>query len=381
MSLKRTALVLAVLAACSSSETTATSPPAVVSTTQCSASSKACGGACVTTALPELGCAEAACSPCVTPHASATCSPDGKCAAGVCENGFGDCNRVGADGCEVDVTTADANCGACGVACAPTQVCRKSTCIARDAAEAQTWLATKDSGWCFESYNQLINLCGDVDFCFDKRFMREYPTGFGVDIAFDFEKPLSQGTILALGGDCAMEGLQIDFTEGSTVRGTGFGAGLIQVGITPGKHLVSYQVTPTGSALYLDGVRAGVGTAPLAALKLRDSCGPGLVVGGRISYWWEAPQKAVWPNMAPFFVQLREGVADANVYSVARATAAGPGTVLLFDQAGAVGASWTAATGGLVGVAKNSLSGDPELDAAASGPLPTWKPFAQCALR
>lgn len=383
MPMTRNILVLVVLAACSSSEPAAPGqpPPAIAATPQCTSESKSCGGACVSTSLPEVGCGGPTCAPCALPHASATCSADARCATAACENGFGDCNRTPSDGCEVDLTSTDASCGACGVACGATQVCRKSACVDRNVADAQSWLSGKNAGWCFETYNQMMNLCGDVDFCFDARFMRAYPTGLAVDVAFDFESTTADGNIVKLGGDCGGEALGIVVTGGSTITAAGFNAGVIQVGFTPGKHLVSYQISPSGSALYVDGVRAGVGAAPQAAIKLRDSCGPGLVLGQRLSYWWEIQQKPAWAHMAPFFMQLREGVADASAYSVARATSAGAGTVLLFDQTGAAGSSWTATVGGLVGAAKNTLSGDPELDASASGPLPRWKPFAQCLLR
>lgn len=385
MPMTRKILALVLLAACSTAESSAPeqpAPPPVTSTPQCAAGSKSCGDTCVSNALPDVGCAEAACSPCAVAHASAACSTEGNCAVGACQNGFGDCNLAAADGCEVDLTSTDASCGACGVACPSTQVCRKSACVDRNVADAEGWLADKTAGWCFESYNQMMNLCGDVEFCFDTRFMRAYPTGLAVDVAFDFESPTENSHVLSLGGDFAGGALNIGLEGGTKLTASGFEAGAIQVGIAPGRHLVSYQVSPTGSALYLDGVLAGVGTLPTAEIKLLDSHGPGLILNQRISYWWEAGMKPAWSRVAPFFVQLREGISDAGAYSVTRATSAGAGTVLLFDKPPAAGsASWPASVGLLTGVAKNTLSGDPELDAGASGPLPAWKPFAQCALK
>jgi hypothetical protein len=261
------------------------------------------------------------------------------------------------------------------------QVCRKGSCVDRSVAEARSWLDTKTAGWCFETYNQMVNLCGDVDFCFDARFMRPYPTGLAVDVAFDVESVAQTGNIIKLGGDCNSEGLGVVLDGSGGLAASGFGSGIVQVAIAPGRHLVSYQVSTSSSALFVDGVRAGVGTAPQALIKLRDSCGPGMVLGQRFSYWWEVQQKPSWSRMAPFFVQLREGMVDANAYSVARATGAGPGTVLLFDESGASGARWTASVGGIIGIGKNSLSGAPEVDASSTGPAPMWRPFAQCSLR
>jgi hypothetical protein len=384
MPMKRRLCGLLLLVACSTAEPAApTVGPAVPVTqaAQCSIGSKVCREACVSTNLPELGCAEPDCKPCSLAHASTTCSAEGRCTPAACENGFGDCNRAAADGCETDLAKTDASCGACGAACTGAQVCRKSSCVDRNVADAESWLAARGSGWCFDTYNQMINLCGDVEFCFDARFMRAYPTGIAIDIGFDFESATERANLVTMGGDCGGEGASIFVDKPGSVVGLGFMAGAIEVGLPPGKHLVSYQVNANGSALFVDGVRAGVGGAPQAALVLRDSCGPGLILGQRISYWWELAQKKSWGHNAPFHMQLRENVVDASAYSVTRATTAGPGTVLLFDSTGVTGSTWKASVGGITAVTKNTLSGDPELDAGASGPLPAWKPLTQCALK
>jgi hypothetical protein len=46
----------------------------------------------------------------------------GECRA-ICKPGFFDCNGIPDDGCEADTSSDDANCGACGVQCAPGQKC------------------------------------------------------------------------------------------------------------------------------------------------------------------------------------------------------------------------------------------------------------------
>lgn len=55
------------------------------------------------------------------PHASAATCTAGVCGI-VCAAGFGDCDGNPTNGCEVDLATSVANCGACGAACraAPT---------------------------------------------------------------------------------------------------------------------------------------------------------------------------------------------------------------------------------------------------------------------
>ena len=85
--------------------------------------------------------------------------------------------------------------------------------------------------------------------------------------------------------------------------------------------------------------------------------------------------------MAVFLVHLRENITDVSRYSVAEATTPQPDSVLLFDRTGVSGSRWTARVGGVVAVGKNAQDETPQLDGGASGPLPIWKPLAQCALK
>ncbi|HRI63216.1 MAG TPA: hypothetical protein PK156_03235 [Polyangium sp.] len=52
------------------------------------------------------------------PNSTATCT-NGMCGLN-CANGFADCNNNAADGCEVNLQTSTANCGACGYICSGT---------------------------------------------------------------------------------------------------------------------------------------------------------------------------------------------------------------------------------------------------------------------
>jgi len=52
----------------------------------------------------------------------------GVCGLGTCNAGFGDCNGMPADGCEVNLATNNANCGACGNVCTGGNVCKQGTC-------------------------------------------------------------------------------------------------------------------------------------------------------------------------------------------------------------------------------------------------------------
>ncbi len=46
----------------------------------------------------------------------------------VCPAGFGDCNGVASDGCETDLTTSAAHCGACARVCVSPARCTAGTC-------------------------------------------------------------------------------------------------------------------------------------------------------------------------------------------------------------------------------------------------------------
>lgn len=70
---------------------------------------------------------------CAFDHASAACD-EGACSMVACRDGFADCNGDVADGCEVDVRTDEAHCGGCDAECAPPHaepVCRAGGCAVR----------------------------------------------------------------------------------------------------------------------------------------------------------------------------------------------------------------------------------------------------------
>ncbi|MDO9022186.1 MAG: hypothetical protein Q7V43_34985, partial [Myxococcales bacterium] len=69
---------------------------------------------------------------CRFPNAAATCAT-GVCALGACNAGFADCDGNPANGCEVNLNTDNANCGRCSVTgnpatCAAGQVCTSGVC-------------------------------------------------------------------------------------------------------------------------------------------------------------------------------------------------------------------------------------------------------------
>jgi hypothetical protein len=67
---------------------------------------------------------------CTVANATAACV-GGACGVGTCNAGFGDCDGMAANGCETVITTALDHCGGCGVRCAPanaTGACAVGSC-------------------------------------------------------------------------------------------------------------------------------------------------------------------------------------------------------------------------------------------------------------
>ncbi len=53
---------------------------------------------------------------CSFPNSTSVCS-SGQCAIASCNSGFGNCNQILADGCEINLNINLQNCGACGIVC------------------------------------------------------------------------------------------------------------------------------------------------------------------------------------------------------------------------------------------------------------------------
>jgi hypothetical protein len=117
---------------CSSLNATGVSCGGGVCFPQCKAGFGSCGpkqNGCdfaLTTDVKNCGSCGNACP--IPPHAvSASCAA-GACGVNACATGYGDCNQMGDDGCEVSTTSDPKNCGACNKACGPTSVCKSGAC-------------------------------------------------------------------------------------------------------------------------------------------------------------------------------------------------------------------------------------------------------------
>ena len=97
-------------------------------TSDCVAALTCCSGACIDVTKDTRHCG--ACGDaCGTRNAVATCQA-GVCRA-ACTEGFGDCNALASDGCEVDLRADVMHCGACGTACVTanaTAACTSGQC-------------------------------------------------------------------------------------------------------------------------------------------------------------------------------------------------------------------------------------------------------------
>jgi hypothetical protein len=83
----------------------------------CADGQTSCEGRCVDTASDPAHCGACG-AKCAAPGAANACVA-GKCAFGSCNAGFADCDGDQTNGCEKPVDADLANCGGCGVACAP----------------------------------------------------------------------------------------------------------------------------------------------------------------------------------------------------------------------------------------------------------------------
>jgi hypothetical protein len=66
---------------------------------------------------------------CMLMNANATCTM-GSCAVASCAPGYGNCDGVPTNGCEVDLQVSTAHCGRCGMTCPAGQSCRGGACVA-----------------------------------------------------------------------------------------------------------------------------------------------------------------------------------------------------------------------------------------------------------
>lgn len=82
----------------------------------CPTGQQLCFGTCVSMIDPHYGCGSPSCAACPSTHGTMGCQGR-TCVVTTCDHGYADCNKSGADGCEVDLSKPK-SCGACNAACA-----------------------------------------------------------------------------------------------------------------------------------------------------------------------------------------------------------------------------------------------------------------------
>lgn len=98
------------------------------------------------------------------PNATAACL-NGQCVIGSCNAGFGDCNGLFSDGCEVNINTSVANCGACGDSCGPiangTVACVNGGCAVGSCNSGFRNCDGVVANGCETNINNSVNNCGN----------------------------------------------------------------------------------------------------------------------------------------------------------------------------------------------------------------------------
>ena len=101
------------------------------------------------------GCAQA----CAPARARLSVCEGGACAVSTCEAGYGDCDRDASNGCEVNLLTNAAHCGACANACAGVGACAAGVCQSSSCAAGTADCAAATPGCETDVTSDLAN-CG-----------------------------------------------------------------------------------------------------------------------------------------------------------------------------------------------------------------------------
>jgi hypothetical protein len=198
-----------------------------------------------------------------------------------------------------------------------------------------------------------MNLCGNVMFCTEMEVMKPYPDGLDVDVGFHWDG-VEGGNLLDVGGDCGQKRVTIAIDINGNVSAQGpLATDVLKTQIDAGTHLISYHADGTDVALFVDGELVDTGAGGGGTPELLGSCGPGFVLGQRMSYWWEMAQEADWLRVAPFFVHLKGKAGTVNTWSFDEVSAKTADTILLYDPSGAAGPNWKPTEGNLDGLATN----------------------------
>lgn len=108
---------------------TATPIPTATATPVCSPGQTLCGGLCKNLNTDPDNCGNCGTVCPLGPNVATAICSGGACYMGSCSVGYQDCNAVSGDGCEVNTTSDNSNCGGCGNVCMINYTCTGSSCL------------------------------------------------------------------------------------------------------------------------------------------------------------------------------------------------------------------------------------------------------------
>lgn len=139
----------------------------------CSSNEKVCPdpsspgrGMCVSTTNPSYGCATNSCGACALPDAVPRCLRDGSCAIAACSGSHQDCNGMPNDGCEIDLSRDEQNCGACQNVCQAEHgatSCSSGACVIVFCTAPYADCDHKYGNGCETNTNDSLANCGGCD--------------------------------------------------------------------------------------------------------------------------------------------------------------------------------------------------------------------------
>ncbi|MEI8257901.1 MAG: MopE-related protein, partial [Deltaproteobacteria bacterium] len=151
------------------------------------------------------------------------------CTAGTCgfacNPGFGDCNLNPADGCEVNLSSNTANCGACGTRCATGGSCSGGSCTCSGTAGTSCGGVCRDTANDFNNCGSCGRVCPAGASCSGSICHCPGTTGAACgttcrDLANDFNNCGVCGRVCGAGGSCSGGICRCPGTTGTNCSGT-----------------------------------------------------------------------------------------------------------------------------------------------------------------
>lgn len=205
-----------------------------------------------------------------------------------------------------------------------------------------SWLNSQQNGWCANSFNKHINLCGNIDFCYNTTIMKNYSSGFAIDIGFYWDGT-DTGNLIDAGGD-NINNFKVKLIGNQTTNNVIINQGTtsqITFTLVPGKHLISYYSGLSQLNIFSDGILI-YQTNITSTINLSPSNGPGIVLGSRLSNE-SPPDNNTWLKFIPFFFHLKNEA--TNTFILSNVVNAQTSTILLLNDTTYSNNSWNSLVG------------------------------------